>query len=415
MRGNFIKALLILCCVAPSVLVAQIAVPLKIRSRPSAAAADDTPLKQPRVFWKSGEFIDGDLIGATDHSLSLASDIFTETVELQTAVLDRIEFPPATKDEVTGPFSILLKNGDRMFADITAATAAGLTLKNERHGELTVPLNLIQSVQRLKGGKVLYSGPTGAAGWKHYGLRDVQGFPWSAGLRGTLMTRVWNRATMLELELPEKVELEIVLSSTGPLRFGLGFAQAAGSAQAMAVETWQDDLVVAQGNHFEPVLRLSDDDHSLALRLFWDRTANKLKVCDWEGKQLVEFTNDPMTAFKPCILVRNKGASLTVEHVSVRTWDGGAIAMRDVKQGLVESMDGPPAQGNVQPSPDGKGLVVGAVTIPLDRLISLEAGPSAADAARARSFEEATRADAGSCARSTKCVHSLRRWHHSQR
>lgn len=384
MRGEF-RILIALLALSLGLSEAQVAVPLqRLRTRPPPQLTDDAPLKQPRVFWQSGEYMDGDLTAASDHSLSLQSELFVDAIELQTSVLDRIEFPPpSAKGDLKGAFSVLLKNGDRLFADITALNDKGVVLKNDRHGELVIPLAMVQSLQRLKGGKVLYAGPTGALGWKHYGLRDAQGFPWTNGVRGALTTRVWNRTAMQEVELPQVFEVDVVLSSTGPLRFGVSLAQGTGSMQVPTIETWQDDLVIAQAEKFEPVLKLSDDDHSIGLRIFMNRTTDRLTLCDWSGKELAAFVCDPVTAFKQGVLIKNKGANLTIEQLVISTWDGTTIPQRDVKQGSAETMDSTTlSQGTAQPSPDGSGIVIGGAAISFDRLLSYEAGPDATDSAK---------------------------------
>ncbi len=343
-----------------------------VRTRPPQ---DDAPLRTPRAVWKSGEILDGDLAGADAQSISIKSDFFAEPVQLRTDALSRIEFPEGGAVPPPGAFTVLLKNGDRLYGAVVATAADGWVLKSDRHGELKIPLGSVQSVRRLKGGPVLYAGPQGSLGWRHYGLRDVQGFPWSVGPHGTLTTRTWNRAAQLDVEMPEKVEVDLVVSSTGPLRFGLCLVQAQNSGQVMAVETWQDDLVIAHANRFTPLLRLQDDQHSLGLRVVWDRNANLVRVHDWSGALMGEFTTDPMNGLKPCVVIRNKGSNLTLEQLEVRTWDGGALAARDVRQGYVEDMSGVRTAGVVTAGADGRSLIVAGTSVPLDQLLAFDAGP----------------------------------------
>lgn len=385
--GRIIAGLAVLGCGA-EVCAQNVFMPPQIaqrRARPPVQVPDDAPLTQPRVFWQNGEFIDGSLAGADDKSVAIKSAFFAEPVQLRTDRLSRVDFPTSKDAKPMGPFSVLLKNGDRLFCDVTAIAGDGLTLKSERHGELKLPLAAIQRIQRLSGGALLYSGPQGALGWKHYGLRDAQGFSWSAGPHGTLMTRTWNRAAMLEMEMPEKVEVDVVVSSTGPLRFGLCLVQAQNSGQVVAVETWQDDLVIAQANRFTPLLRFTDDQHSIGLRVCWDRAANVVKVFDWSGAALGEFKTDPMAGLKPCVVVRNKGVNLTLEHLEVRAWDGAVPAAFDVQKGFVETVSGQRVQGVAAAGVDGKSFVIaGTTTISVDQLLCFDAGPVDASKVDAR-------------------------------
>lgn len=339
---------------------------------------EDEPLKGPRLFWKNGEYLDGALVAADEERLSFESALFEQPLQLERQALARIEFPAGAVAKTLPAFDVLLKNGDRFFSDLTKVSGDHLSLKSERHGDLRIAWKDVQSIRRLKGGPVLYQGPQGADGWKHYGLRDAQGFPWSGGERGTMVTRVWNRSAMLELPLPDKVQVEIVLSSSSPLRFALCLGQASNSTQLPALETWQNELVIAQKDKFTPVLRLADEDTSLALRVLWDRSAQKLQVHDWSGKLLATFQAEAVTSNKqPCVLIRNKGTDLTLEHLCARTWDGAAIAARDVTQPNLESTQGQRLEGAVTTSADGQGLVCRGTTVPLDSLISYDAGPVA--------------------------------------
>ena len=194
--------------------------------------------------------MDGQLTSADERSVSFTSELFTEPAVIGLDSLSRVDFPPSASAVPGAAFSVLLRNGDSLFADVTSINADGITLNSQRHGELKLPLSSVQVLRRLKSDLVFYSGPHGAAGWKHYGLRDAQGFPWAAAGRGVMMTRVWNRSAMMEMNLPQKFETKVVLSSDGPLRFALSFNQASNSLQQMAIETWDDELVIAQQNKF---------------------------------------------------------------------------------------------------------------------------------------------------------------------
>ena len=186
-----------------------------------APQRDDSPMNVPRVFWKNCEFLDVTLASGNDHSLSFTSPLFEDALQLRSSELSRVEFPTTPASKTMPTFCLLLKNGDRFFADITRLEQDTLVMDSGRHGSLRVPLASVQTITRLKGGQVLYQGPQGAEGWKHSGLRDAQGFPWTGGERGTMITRVWNRSAMLELPLPDKVQIDLVLSSSAALRFAL--------------------------------------------------------------------------------------------------------------------------------------------------------------------------------------------------
>lgn len=336
---------------------------------------DDSPLQGPRLYWKNGEHMDVVLMAADDRSITFRSGLFADPVPLRASALSRVDFPPASAASAMPAFAILLKNGDCLYSDIASVKAGGLELRSERHGEMVVPLAVVQSVRRLKTDHILYTGPQGAEGWAHYGLRDVQGFPWSAGEHGGMITRVWNRSAMLPMALPDSFQADVVLSSGTQLRFALSFGQASNSAQHMAIETWDDELVIAQASRFQPLRTLGGDDRVLALRICWDRKQNRLRVYDWSGALMGEFKTEPVSPDKPCVLLRNKGAMLALEHLSIRAWDGGGPARRDSLQGWIEKLDGSLVQGKIQAGADSSSLVAGAATVPLAEVAAFDSGP----------------------------------------
>lgn len=336
---------------------------------------DDSPLRQPRLYWDSGEFLDGEVVSADAQSLSFKSDLMEQPVALRLSALTRIDFPASAPTNNAALSAVVLRNGDCLFAEVMQVDASGITLKSDRHGQLTLPLTAVQSVRRLKSDRVLYAGPRGAEGWKHYGLRDAQGFPWAASDRGVMMTRMWNRAAMLDTELPDKFVTDIVLASHDRVRFALSFSQASNSLQVPAIETWDDELVIAQQMRFTPLRTLDEKTNVVALRVCVDRTANLIRVHDWSGALMGEFKTETVAAAKPCVMIRNKGAQLTLEHLAVRAWDGGELIKRDPALGFIEKLDGTIVAGVISPGADGHSVVAGGTSVPLDQVMAFDLGP----------------------------------------
>jgi thiol-disulfide isomerase/thioredoxin len=161
----------------------------------------------------------------------------------------------------------------------------------------------------------------------------------------------------------------------GPLRFALSFTQASNSLQQMAIETWDDELVIAQQNKFTPLRTLAADDRVVALRILADLTTQKTVVCDWDGKVLGEFQGQAVANQKPCILLRNKGAQIRLEHLMVRVWDGVTMPGARVATSFIERVDGGVVPGAVTAGPDGRSFIVAGQTVPLDQVLTFDAGP----------------------------------------
>lgn len=323
-------------------------------------------LRHPRLTWKNGEFIEGAIETADDQTLSWRAEsnepawrgsLFTGPLVLRSDALRRIDFPKAFFPPPTEPFSIGLTHGDRLFADIVGVTTDGLVSMSKRHGPLTIPLASVVSITRLKDEQVVYSGPTALNGW-----RQIESdrsnleprFAMSPG--GGFVINAWNRGAFLSAELPEKMEVRLRLSSTMRPEFAIGFTRS--GAVTTTVETWDDELVLTEKSQFASVRAIAKEERSISLRITWDRVAKVMTVHDWAGKLLASLPTEVVSIAVPGILVRNKSLDLTVEHLSIRHWDGGPLRPLEVKETMVELTDGRTVSGTLMASADGLGFQV---------------------------------------------------------
>lgn len=337
---------------------------------------DDGPVKVPRLYWKSGESIDGVLDGADGQTLSWKADLFSEPLNVRLSSLMRVEMPASRTPQALSTFSILLKNGDRLYAESATVTPEGLAVESRRHGSLKLPMAAVQSFDRLHGDDIVYCGPEGTAGWRPSGGQGRDGFAWLPGERGTLLSRTWNRSAKLDVTLPDKVLVELVVSSPLRPQFGLSFAD---PNTAPVIETWQDELVVADQSLFAPLGTLSEDSRHVALRVCWDRQAKVMQIYDWSGKLITDFHpghNDPPNMG---LVLHNKGAELTLERLCVRIWDGQPPAAHDTTLGWVRKLNGTTVQGAV--SLGAEGIIItppgGAPqAVPMTDLAEMNVGPA---------------------------------------
>lgn len=323
-------------------------------------------LRHPRLLWKNGEFILGSIAGGTDETLlwnaeaqepAWRGSLFTEALELRLDALRRIDFPKSFPPPPTEPFAISLVHGDRFFASIIGVTADGLVTSSKRHGPLTVSLASVSAITRLKDEQVLYSGPTALNGWRQIEMDRSNLEPrFAMSPSGGFVINAWNRSAFLGLELPEKMEVRLKLSSTVRPEFALGFTRS--GAVTTTIETWDDELVINEKSQFAPVQTLSDDARAVELRVTWDRAGKVAAVHDWSGRQLASIPTEVNAVSVPGILIRNKGLDLTVEHLNVRLWDGGALRPLEVETTVVELTDGRTLGGELKGSADGMGFQV---------------------------------------------------------
>jgi thiol-disulfide isomerase/thioredoxin len=318
-------------------------------------------LRHPRLTWKNGEFIIGRLAGAADETLLWSAEsqepawrgeLFDQPLELFMSELRRIDFPKTFPPAPTEPFAIAMAHGDRIFAEIVGVTEDGLVTSSRRHGPLTLALAAVSSITRLKDEQVVYSGPTALNGWRQIESDRSNLEPrFAMSPTGGFVINAWNRSAFLSLELPEKMELRVRLSSTARPEFALGFTRS-GAASA-TVETWDDELVLAEKTDFAPIKTMTKGDREVSLRITWDRAGKVAAVHDWSGVRLAEMQTEVNAISVPGVLIRNKGVDLTVEYLNIRQWDGGALRPLEVESTVVELTDGSLLRGELASGQSG--------------------------------------------------------------
>ncbi|MBL9117424.1 MAG: TlpA family protein disulfide reductase [Verrucomicrobiaceae bacterium] len=321
----------------------------------------ESDIRHPRLVWKNGEVMEGNLQAADDktlrwraesHEPAWRGDLFAEPMRLDLGALRRVDFPKAFLPPPIEPFAIALANGDRLFADIVGATESGLVTTSRRHGPLTIALSSVVSITRLKDEQVIYSGPTALNGWRQIDADRANLEPkFAIGEQGGLKITGWNRSAFLALELPDRGELRIQLTSSSRPGFAIGFTRS--NSAGLFVETWSDELVIAEVNGFVPVKTLTEADTSIDLRVVWDKAAGRTAVHDWSGKRLAEIPLHLGVSSVPGVLIKNKRGDLTVKHLSVRKWDGTALLPLGGDESLVELTDGKVIKGELTAGQNG--------------------------------------------------------------
>jgi hypothetical protein len=147
--------------------------------------------------WNNNETLPGALVGATMETLLWKSPLFAEPVEIGLRHLRQIELPTAAKapEEV---FAITMRDGSRLHGEIREINQKTVLLKSARHGEVRLHRDEVSDIQRIAGGGILYSGPSGVAGWAAdppiHGREATSSTPvLLAEKGGTLTTVHWNR------------------------------------------------------------------------------------------------------------------------------------------------------------------------------------------------------------------------------
>ncbi len=325
----------------------------------NADAVDPDPTTG-RLAFADGQVISGQLIGSADGALAWQSPLFDEVALIDQQALTSVRLPkidpPATPED---PMVVTFTDGGRLYGRFVAMDDDHVTVTGNRTGDVRIRRDQVSSLQWLRQGDLLWSGPHGTAGWSY---RDppVPARAWTAETAGRLQTVGWRQDVQLNLEIPALVELDLQLEAADELRFEVKLE--AGDAST-AIATWGDELVLLRGEDFVSLGR-HNPEADLALRWFWDRANDRGMVTDaagnirgrWQvdaeragqveerdGAALLFLppreANGDATAAAPddhleeaTFTMVNRGPSLDLSRLQVRRWSGSEPERRSIDQ-----------------------------------------------------------------------------------
>ncbi|MCB1063410.1 MAG: TlpA family protein disulfide reductase [Verrucomicrobiae bacterium] len=297
-----------------------------------------------RLIFAHGPSLVGNLNGATDKTISWKSPLFTQPASLRYGALNSIDFN-RPKEMKLSPDSVAvtLHDGGRLYGNLLGFDDETVTLKSDRFGEIKLMRNQVVSLRWLQQGDLLWSGPSGEAGWV-YTTVPGEGRRWHGGSHGVLETVAWKQRSTLGMELPEKVEVEFRIRSSELPEFE---CQLLCKNQNAIIRTWDDEIVTRRGSEHLKLMSLGKNDRVVALRFFWDQandsgmiaSADGTILGQWRsdseksgqrieenGAPLVYFhkrtLDDPKKLAPPGVTFNNHGRDLTIEFLQVRKWDG---------------------------------------------------------------------------------------------
>ena len=351
----FSRMLALFLCLMPAANAADKGTDANAKKTP--AKPDATPVPAT-LYWNNGESITGEPVEATARTLTWKTPLFDGPLVLEWAALRRID---RTLPSVSGTdsFGIRLRDGSFIQGDLVSVAEKSVTIHSALHGEVVLKRSDLLSVQRIRGGDLVYSGPTGDVGWKpqsenvNYGRNESgpEFPPLVSGPGGALLMPYWNRGAVLNLDVPDRVEIEFRMRFSARPDFRMTLA--AGQKQALSVETWDEDLVLTVSNQFKAIRKIAADEREVGLHLFWDRKAGKCSVFTPEGELISEWqvpaAGNDGTKY---LTLQNKGRDLSLESLRVRAWNGKPPLKINVKQPYIELTDGRIIEGEAESDPE---------------------------------------------------------------
>ncbi len=328
-----------------------------------AETAADESIEQPRLVWRNGDELAGGLLPASGERIGWRSDAFTIPFRIDRAQLERVRFPQGyggTAQEGTGEFRITFANGDRLLGDVVEIGPEQVAFRCPVLGEtIGVAREHLQRIERVSGSHLRYSGPAELERWKVLG-RSATEEDWFVRSTGEFTTHRWGGELFREIALPQKAEIAFtVLCPNERPSFEIGLTEDPDSGPR--IETWDDTLVLTEGNRFRRVLTMADSNRRLDLRIFWDQSRNQVRVCNPDGETLARLDDLvyrapglPETASaqrrrtssnsrdgdRVGFRILNWNTELALARLTVREWDGESIPRFDATKPRMEMSGG---------------------------------------------------------------------------
>lgn len=341
---------------------------LLILSLSLPAKADDATL-----LWHNGDSLSGKLLTADDKGLTWQSPMFTDPLQIELSYLASVKFRASEAAKpAEGVFRILMRSGDFLNGRLTSMTDTSMSFESPRFGAFEVARDQVLSLQRTGNSGMIYSGPRGLNEWQVTkkppnvnnravvfdqlgGVRKAENAPqeaaskeiWSEAPDGSLTTKKADTAIFLPVDLPDKFEIEFEVQSSKPVNFLMAMGRDVKSS--LRIETWVDVLVAAKGkSSFKTLQTVGENDLSVHLYLFVNRTANTMEVFSDTGDKLGEVSTESMKADATGITFRNGDFDLSIRRLRVSHWDGQAPRIASGESSRIELIDGTVHFGKVQ-------------------------------------------------------------------
>ncbi len=298
------------------------------------------------LSWRNGESIPGKLTAATAETATWMTPLFEEPLVLRWNALRRID-QPREASRTADPFAFRLRDGSYLFGDLVSIDENVIAIRSTLHGDAKLKRSEVLSLQRLRGGDLVFAGPTGNVGWSpmpnQKAANNANLSPLvskiASGPGGALLLPFWNGGAALETALPERVAVEFRVRSS--LRPEFQIALSGDGHQWLRIETWDDELVLAAGAQFKSLRKIADADREIGLRVFWDRPAKKCSVFTEAGEWLADWefaveSGGTMIG----IGLQNNGRDLALEMLRVQPWNGARPTKIDLTKPRVALADG---------------------------------------------------------------------------
>ncbi len=216
---------------------------------------------------------------------------------------------------------------------------------------------------------------------------------WRRGPGGHAQSTPKQGRLFRKIEIPKQGEIDLEFTSSASPRFVLVLGEDrldTPSDKSLRVETRDNELVVVQGEVFEPITAIEEGQRNVHLRLAFNSDMGELQVLDANGDVLGTVKGIQVPIGESMIHVRNRGQDLTIQRLRVyRRSNKLARQVVDSGKARVHLIDGRVMYGRLTVAESGTHVVAQDGTrceVDLDTIDRI-ASPDAALAVMAKTAE----------------------------
>ena len=278
---------------------------------------------QVKIRWKNGDVLPGRILQSQNPVLHFSSEIFQDDLAISTSELEALEFD-SEKENSDLDFLIVTTTGDVIKANLIDANENSFIFSSKRLSRIQIKRDSVYSLNRLNNPNLIFDGSQFNQ-WDLPSKETINNLvgknyvSWIKGEGGHPFSNTNKSVLSTSLEIPDQFNLDLEISSIDSPRFLFAIGdgnQSAESDGALKLETWDNEIVLVQGQIFEPVTTIKGAQKVVRIRLSYDSVSRKLQVLNANGHLLVEVEDVhlPVQA-KTNVSIRNRGDNLSVKRM----------------------------------------------------------------------------------------------------